>query len=191
MTENEVVMTTLISLHVKGKSRFLIAYEIFLTGKYVVFRCLNDKRDYIACSANSRALRHLFYASIHQHLLQDWLLAWKIFVSSKAHVQWLNMHRTKTHLKVPNGGNNEKTALFNYKLCLIMNRAKWRKEICLLADISFPHCLATDFWFFAPKAVTEIIHGKYHSARFSGTTFRGIIPDVSSIMKGKQRRIIH
>ena len=60
MAENEVVITTskLISLHVKDKSRFFIAYEIFLTGKYVVFhRYLNDKRDYFACLANSRALR--------------------------------------------------------------------------------------------------------------------------------------
>ena len=86
MAENEVVMTTFkfISLHVKDKSRFFIAYEIFLTGKYVVFhRYLNDKSDYFAYLANSRALRHLFYVSIPQHLLQDWLLAWKLLFLQK------------------------------------------------------------------------------------------------------------
>ena len=86
MAENEVVMTTfkLISLHVKDKSRFFIAYENFLNGKCVVFhRYLNDKGDYFACLANSRALRHLFYASIPQHLLQDWLLPWKLLFLQK------------------------------------------------------------------------------------------------------------
>ena len=70
--------------------------------------------------------------------------SWEIIVSAKVHVQWLNMHRAKIHLKVPNGENNEETALFNSKLYLIINRAKWRKGICLWADISLPHCLATD-----------------------------------------------
>ena len=40
------------------------------------------------------------------------------------------MHRTKTHLQVPNGGNNEKTTLFKYKLLLVMNGGMGRKGIC-------------------------------------------------------------
>ena len=32
-----VVMTTFISSHVKDKNRFFTGYEIFLTGKFVVF----------------------------------------------------------------------------------------------------------------------------------------------------------
>ena len=36
-----------------------------------------------------------------------------------------------------------------------MNQAEWRKGICLWADSCLPHCLATDFWFLAPKAVTK------------------------------------
>ena len=53
----------------------------------------------------------------------------EMIVSARAHVQLSNMHCTETHLKVPNGGNNEKTALFKYKL-LDMNRAEWGKGIC-------------------------------------------------------------
>ena len=34
----------------------------------------------------------------------------EMIVSARAHVQSSNMHRTKTHLKVPNGGNNVKTS---------------------------------------------------------------------------------
>ena len=35
--ETEIVMTTLISSHVKDKNRFFTGYEIFLTGNFVVF----------------------------------------------------------------------------------------------------------------------------------------------------------
>ena len=37
LAETEVVMTTLISSQVKDKNRFFTGYEIFLTGKFVVF----------------------------------------------------------------------------------------------------------------------------------------------------------
>ena len=37
LVETEVVMTTLISSQVKDKNRFFTGYEIFLTGKFVVF----------------------------------------------------------------------------------------------------------------------------------------------------------
>ena len=37
LAETEVVMTTLISSHVKGRNRFFTGYEILLTGKFVVF----------------------------------------------------------------------------------------------------------------------------------------------------------
>ena len=39
-------------------------------------------------------------------------------VSARAHAQLSNMGRTKTHLKVPDGVNKEKTALFRYQLLL-------------------------------------------------------------------------
>ena len=51
----------------------------------------------------------------------------EMIVSARAHVQLSNMYRT--HLKVPNGGNNEKTALFKFKLLLVINRAEWIKGI--------------------------------------------------------------
>ena len=54
----------------------------------------------------------------------------EMIVSARAHVQLSTMNRTKTHLKVRNGGNNEKTALFKYKLLPVMNRAEWMKGIC-------------------------------------------------------------
>lgn len=37
LAETEVVITTLISSHVKDKNRFFTGYEIFLTAKFVVF----------------------------------------------------------------------------------------------------------------------------------------------------------
>ena len=37
LVETEVVMITLISSQVKDKNRFFIGYEIFLSGKFVVF----------------------------------------------------------------------------------------------------------------------------------------------------------
>ena len=54
----------------------------------------------------------------------------EMIVSARAHLQLSNMHRTKTHLEVPNRGNNEKTAILKYKLLLVMNRADWMKGIC-------------------------------------------------------------
>ena len=37
LAETELVMTTLMSSHVKDKNRFFTGYEIFFTGKFVVF----------------------------------------------------------------------------------------------------------------------------------------------------------
>ena len=37
LAETEVVMTTLMSSHVKDKNRFFARYQIFLTRKFVVF----------------------------------------------------------------------------------------------------------------------------------------------------------
>ena len=48
-------------------------------------------------------------------------LSLEISVSARAHAQLSNMGRTKTHLKVPDGVNKEKTALFGYQLLLVMN----------------------------------------------------------------------
>ena len=36
-------------------------------------------------------------------------------VSARAHAQMSNLHRTETHMKVPNGGNNWNTVKYTYK----------------------------------------------------------------------------
>ena len=59
-------------------------------------------------------------------------------ICARAHVQSSNMHRTKTHLKVPNGGNNVKTS---YQSSSVEERDL--SHMVLVADISLPHCQAT------------------------------------------------
>ena len=56
LAETEVVMTTLISSHVKDKIVSCEDKEIFVTGKILVFhQYLYIKMDYVACLANMRA----------------------------------------------------------------------------------------------------------------------------------------
>ena len=47
LAETEVAMTTAISSHVKDKNCIFTGYQIFVTGKILVFhRCLYNKKNY-------------------------------------------------------------------------------------------------------------------------------------------------
>ena len=98
-------------------------------------------------------------------------------VSTRAHAQFSNMHRTKTHLNVPRGGNDYNTVLYLWKLLLVMNRVEWMKGICHIWSRGrhFSPSMPGDRYLklSSQKRSPGRNLGEHRSVRRSGTASRG------------------